>query len=273
MLTAWRALRREPLVYFLAAGAVLFWLWSWRAASDDSYRIEVDAQERARLAAQWQAQMGRAPTTAEQQGLVDQFVREEIYYREALRMGLDEDDVIIRRRLAQKLTFLTEDIATAGEPAPATLRAHYEDNLPRYRSVERFSFEHRYFSAERHEDAQARAHQTIDALNQDTSPAFSPDPFMLQAQFEQRSVAEVASLFGGEFAQGLASLNTGVWDGPVRSAYGWHAVRVTHREPARQLAFDEVDKRVARDFADHQRDNANRRYYESLRSRYQVVEQ
>ena len=88
MRTVWRLLRRESLIYFLVAGAALFWLWSWQAANDDSYRITINAQERARLAAQWQAQMGRAPTVAEEEGLVGQFVREEIYYREALRMGL-----------------------------------------------------------------------------------------------------------------------------------------------------------------------------------------
>lgn len=272
MLSVWRALRREPLVYFLAAGAALFWLWSWQSTADADYRIEIDAPERERLAAQWQAQMGRVPTAAELAGLVEQFVREEIYYREALRMGLDRDDVIIRRRLAQKLTFLTEDIATATQPTQAALRAHYEANLPRYVSRERVSFQHRYFSAERHADAEARARDAVAALNAGRGPSYQPDPFMLQADFAKRTDNEVSALFGNQFAAHLFALDVDVWDGPVRSAYGWHAVHVSAREPARQLDLAEVAERVARDLAQSQREAANRQYYEALRARYEVVD-
>src|SRR6056297_3885752 len=102
-------LLREPLLYFLLAGAALF-LISDALGGDAAERIVVSDAERARLAAQWQAQMGRPPTDTELDGLIQQWLREEIYYREAKAMGLDEDDVIIRRRLAQKLTFLTEDL-------------------------------------------------------------------------------------------------------------------------------------------------------------------
>ena len=102
---------REPLVYFLLAGAALFYVSGFVDSSADDYRIELTPSDLTRLADQWEAQMGRPPSTSELNGLTEQWIREEIFYREAMRLSLDENDVIIRRRLVQKLTFLTEDIA------------------------------------------------------------------------------------------------------------------------------------------------------------------
>lgn len=261
-------LLKEPLLYFLAAGALLFLIGG--ALEDDPHlRIAVTADEQNRLAAQWQAQMGRAPTPEELEALTEQWLREEIYYREALAMGLDQDDVILRRRLAQKLTFLTEDLATAEPPDDATLRAYYADNLARYRQDERFTFQHRFFSSERHGDAQAAALAALDLAG--TGEPAAGDPFMLQSSYVERSVREVAQLFGREFAAALPGLPTGAWSEPVRSAYGWHLVRIEARRPARQLEYAEVADRVATDFRQERRRLANEAQYQALRERYRVV--
>jgi hypothetical protein len=266
-------LLREPLLYFLLAGAALF-LITDALGGDAAERIVVSDAERARLAAQWQAQMGRPPTDTELDGLIQQWLREEIYYREAKAMGLDEDDVIIRRRLAQKLTFLTEDLATAAAPDEAALRRYYQDNAERYQEPERWSFSHRYFSGERREQAEADARaalQTLKAGDEGVGGEDAGDPFMLQRSYVERAQREIGELFGREFAAAVTDLPVGGWHGPVRSAYGWHLVKVEDHEPARQRPFEEVVDQVATDYRQQQRREANEAYFESLLERYEIV--
>ena len=260
---------REPLVYFLVAGAALF-LATERFGGDGDARIIVTEAERARLSDQWQAQMGRPPSSEELAALVEQWVREEVYYREAVAMGLDDNDVIIRRRLAQKLTFLTEDLAASGEPTEAELADYYAEHADRYAEPERFTFSHAYFSTERRSAAEADARQALEALDGDAVPA--GDPFMLQRSYVDRSQREIAELFGREFAAELVELDSGRWLGPVRSAYGWHLVRVESRREPRQPALAEVAPRVAADLQQTRRREASEAFYQTLRERYQVVQ-
>lgn len=263
---------REPLLYFLLAGAVLF-LLAGRFGGDARPRIVVGDAERTRLADQWQAQMGRPPTAAELDALVDQWIREEIYYREALAMGLDDGDVVIRRRLAQKLSFLTEDMATAGPVDEETLRRYHEAHPERYREPVRFSFVHRYFSSDR-DDAEADARAALATIEAAEGGGAVPegDPFVLQQAYLERSGRQISELFGREFTAALERLPTGTWQGPVPSAYGWHLVKVEQRRPSRQQSFDEVADRVAADFRQQQRREAADAYYRSLRERYEIVE-
>jgi parvulin-like peptidyl-prolyl isomerase len=272
MLKVLSPLLREPLTYFLLAGGGLFALWGWFQNDTDEYRIEVTAEERARIEAQWQAQMSRKPSADEMSSLIEQFVREEIYYREALRMGLDRNDTIIRRRLAQKLTFLTEDIATAAQTNEAELRSFYQQHLERYLQPATYSFQHRYFGAERRSNSEAVAGNAVAALNKGLDPAQTGDSFMLQSAFTGRSEQEIAALFGRDFAQTLTALTPGTWQGPVRSAYGWHAVMLQERSAATQRPYEAVAARVAEDHAQVSRAEANERYYETLKERYQVIE-
>lgn len=290
-----RALR-EPLLYFLLVGAALFAVTDL-LGRNDGHRIVVSDADRARLSDQWRAQMGRAPTESQLQALIDQWIREEVYYREALAMGLDDDDVIIRRRLAQKLTFLTEDMATEDPPDEDTLRAYYKAHADRYAEPARFSFSHRYFSDDRRSDAEADARRALAGLNAaqtgashrrpatavtvsmasaaDTAVtgADAGDPFMLQHDYVARSRREIAELFGNEFAAALVELPPGSWQGPVQSAYGWHLVRVDQQLPPRQPDFDQVAQQVTADFREDQRRRANEDYYQSLLRRYEIVRQ
>lgn len=260
-----RKILTEPLLYFLLAGAAIFAVAKLTGTAGEDYRIEVTDAERARISDQWRSQMGRVPTNEELAGLVEQWVREEIYYREALRMGLDRNDVIIRRRLAQKLTFLTEDVIAGSTPSPEELRTYFEANADRYRIPERFTFRHRYFSDERRPNAEADA---AAALADETVRG---DPFMLQRAYALRSSREIADLFGADFAAGLARLDPGRWQGPIRSAYGWHLVLLEQRAPARLPSLEEVQKRVAADLSQERRRQANEAYYQSLRQRYEII--
>jgi peptidyl-prolyl cis-trans isomerase C len=257
---------REPLIYFLLTGAALFAAGEF-FGGDDGQRIVVTDGERQRLADQWQVQMGRPPSHEELEGLTEQWIREEIYYREALAAGLDQDDVIIRRRLAQKLAFLSEDLTAARAPEERALRDWHQAHAQRYREPQRFTFSHRYFSTERREDAQADAQAAL------ASAAEPPDgdPFMLQQRYLERSQSEIAELFGREFAQALTELPRGEWQGPVRSAYGWHLVKLEACVEARALSFDEAAPRVVSDYTRDERQRASEAFYDSIRARYRVI--
>lgn len=253
----------DPLIVFLILGAGLFALTS--AMDRDDSVITIEAGHIDRINAQWQAQMGRQPTDEELDNLLDELVREEIYYREAKRMGLEAGDTIIRRRLVQKLTFVTEDLADAEEPSAEALEDFFSQNAERYQIPERWSFRHRYFSSDRRDDAEADASAAL------ADPEQTGDAFMLQRSYAERSKADVANLFGRQFAQGLSELRPAGWTGPIRSAYGWHLVDVTgYREP-RQPEFDEVRERVVADFKADRRRRANEDYFTELKARYQVV--
>lgn len=259
---------REPLVYFLLAGAVLFIFTGFVDSSNDDYTIEMTDADLTRLADQWQAQMGRSPSTRELEGLTKQWIREEIFYREALRLNLDDNDIIIRRRLVQKLTFLTEDIATGVAATPEELRAFYEENIERYTEPDRYSFSHRYFSSERRDDAEA---DTRAALTDEDAQG---DPFMLQRSYAERSIREIGELFGREFAASIASmaqLPTDKRVAPIRSAYGWHVVHLQQHLPSTARELDEVLNKVVNDVQMKRRDEANKAFYENLKKRYVIL--
>lgn len=260
---------KDPLVVFLLFGLLLF--LTERLLDDDSggaaYQIEITDGLQNRILDQWQAQMGRPPTPQEASGLLDQWIREEIFYREARALGLDENDTIIRRRLAQKLTFLNEDLANAVEPTAEELAGYFETHADDYRIPERFSFEHRYFSSDRRENARADAQAALD------TGGLGGDPFILQKSYADRSAREIGDLFGTAFARSLAALDASVpdrWQGPIESAYGWHLIRLTGRAPSRDPLMAEVADAVRRDFLQARRRDANESFYRSLRQRYEI---
>lgn len=259
---------KDPLFLFLVAGAAIFAVDIWRSAASDDV-IRVGTLDIARLSDQWQAQMGRAPEPQELDGLINAHVREEMLVREALKMGLEAGDVIIRRRLAQKLTFLTEDLALLEPAAPEQLAAFFEANKERYHVPARFTFSHIYFSPDRRDAAQVDARHAKGKAAAENWRALG-DPFMLRRTYAHASHADVRRDFGSAFAAALDNLEGNSWEGPVKSSYGFHLVRLTQRSPSRLPAFGEVERKVAVDFDAQRRADANERYYESLSGRYAV---
>ncbi|MCY4344048.1 MAG: peptidylprolyl isomerase [Gammaproteobacteria bacterium] len=256
---------KDPLIVFLGLGAVLFTAASLLDGDAADRAIDVNAAEVNRLTQQWSAQMGRSPTAEELEGLIESFIQEEIYFREALRLSLDQGDIIVRRRLVQKLNFLTEDIAASQPPSDAELRAFHDANAERYRLPARYSFRHRYFSTDRRANAQADAEAAL------VNPQAKGDPFMLQRAYAERSERAVGDLFGRQFAEALAQLRPSPdWQGPLPSAYGWHLVKLEQALPQAQPPFAEVASRVAADLTAKRREDANAAYYEALRSGYEV---
>ena len=259
---------KDPLALFLLLGVVIFAVDVLVPDPDDE-RIEVGVLDIARLSDQWRAQMGRDPTETELAGLVDAHVREEMLVREALKMGLDVNDVIIRRRLAQKLTFLTEDLALLERATDAELRAFFEADAERYRVPARFTFSHIYFSPDRRETARADAETALPGVTDDNWRTVG-DPFMLRRTYAHVTVADIRKDFGTAFSEALPELDGGAWLGPVESGYGFHLVRVDRRTASRLPDFAAVRERVATDYDSKRRSDANDTYYETLAAQYRV---
>ena len=271
---------REPLVHFLLAGLLLFAAYSAlrrdAAPEPSSDQIELTLDDLRQLEIGFAARWQRAPTPEEMVGLVESRVREEILYREALALGLDKDDTIVKRRMAQKMEFLAEDVSDAREPTPEELAAWFEKNAERFALPSRVTFRHLYFSpdqrgAKAHDDA-AKALAQLSAELED-SPAATAlgDPFMFQDTLADRTPEQLAKDFGPGFASALSALEPGAWQGPIESGYGWHLVFVSSSTPGRVPAFEEVEPDVMTAWKTDQRAEAWRKAYAEMRAKYELV--
>lgn len=271
-----KQLLKEPLLHFLLLGAMLFALNAWRSrvkpVEPAPARIEVTAAVIERLRAASERQFGKAPNAEELRGLVMAHIREEVFCREALALGLDRDDTIVRRRLAQKMEFLTGDIVGGSEPADVAVREFFEKNAAHYAKSGRITFRHVYFSREkRGASAEAAVTEALAALAKGVGDETMGDPFLHGFDFAEREQDDVMAAFGADFAKELVPLPTGEWRGPVASSYGLHLVRVDGRTEPRAVKLEEVRETVLRDFHDERRRMANREVFEKLRERYQVT--
>lgn len=271
--------KKEPLVHFLLLGAALFALgalFGGDEAASEQATITVTAEDVDWLKSAWVRQWRRPPTEEELRVLVDTHVREQVLYREALAMGLDREDTIVRRRLVQKLEFLTEDLIDQVEPSEAEIRQRFEDNVQLYGNPERRTFTHIYFSVDsRGEAALSDAGRVVEELRaRKEPPNRAPelgDRFMMQYDYPRRSAPEVARHLGEEFARVLFELEPGQWQGPIRSGYGVHLVRVSEVVESSLPEFEEVRDRVLVDLMRERREAANQGFYDSLLKRYEVV--
>jgi len=256
---------KDPLILFFIGGAFLFAIAELADSDEISYQIDIRESDLTRLNDQWAMQMRRPATEQELGNLTEQLIKEEIYYREAMRLGLDQNDTIVRRRMVQKLTFLTEDIATTDIPDEQALKDYYDENTEEYRQPKRYSFQHRYFSSDRREDAQEDAETSL-FNNKDLG-----DPFMLQKAYSKRSEREIADLFGREFAQSITILEpSDQWQGPLKSAYGFHTLLLETTQESYIKDYETVKERVLIDFQQETRRVANEQYFLDLRNKYSV---
>lgn len=267
----------SPAVAFVVIGALLFGLQALLSdrGEGDSTRIEVTSAEVAVLSDYFTRQWNRPPTEQELRGLVDDYIRREVLYREALALGLDRGDEVIRRRMVQKLEFLTEDLASQLEPSDAALQTYFQENRERYRFPERRSFRHFYFNLdERGEAGVSAAEAALAELRASPNAASRArefgDPFMLSYEYRANSLQEVTREFGGRFAEALFELEPGGWQGPVPSSYGLHLVIVTEVEESSLPDLDEVTGYVLADYQREVRERAQEEVLAGLMERYEV---
>ena len=265
----------EPLTHFLILGAMLFILYANVSNSrvEQADRIVVDATQVKVLADQFQRTWMRPPTRQELEGLTEDFIKEEVLYREALALGLDQNDLIIRRRMRQKMEFLNADILEQQTPPDAELQAYMENRADRYAEPERTSFEQLYFKTDGEPAAaETRAKAVLEKLqeNPDTDTRTLGDASLLPPSQQLASAREIARVFGEGFASAVQTAPTGQWSGPYVSAYGVHLLRVTQRIPAQHASLEEVRSEVERDWYSEQRQQADERFYKALRNRYTI---
>lgn len=268
---------REPLVHFTVLGAVLFMAYAVASdlfAVDEARQIVMDEAEIEFLADGWQRQWQRPPTADELRGLVDARIREEVLYREAQAMGLDVNDVVVRRRMVQKMDLLSQDLALLADPTDQELQAFFAENRDDYLVPPRISFSHIYFNVDRRgaavEDDARRVLSELESA--DPPPASAPelgDRFMLAYDYRLQAPSEIQRSFGSGFAEDLLDLEPG-WHGPIGSGYGIHLVNITERVESRVPEYDEVRDRLVMDFNRMRRDRANEALFEGLSERYDI---
>jgi len=269
-------LLREPLLHFLLIGAALFLLYSALnlGASDAPREIVISEARVAAIAENFATVWMRPPTADELKGLVDDYVAEEVFYREAIAMGLDRDDTVIRRRLRQKMEFLSEGIADSVEPTDAQLQLFLEQNAGKFARPAELTFRQVYLSPERRGDrARADAEKLLTALQADRvamDPAELGDPTLLPATMEAASPQAIANAFGEEFAQQVDEVALGQWSGPIESGFGLHLVRIDARVAAKAPTLGEIRPIVLREWQAGQRYRQNQSFLAALRDKYDV---
>ena len=280
-----KKLLHEPLVHFLVIGAGLFLLSGLFGGSSvpqpgqagqPSGKIVVTPGQVEHLKAQFMRTWQRPPTEKEVKGLIEEYVLDEISYREALALGLDREDPTIRRRLRLKLETLNADIAAAVPPSEQELKDFLEAHPDSFRREPQAAFRQVYLSADRRgrkADADARKLLArLRAADPDADPAGLGDPLLMVSNDLPLSTArDIGRLFGEEFARSVFALAPGRWEGPVRSGYGLHLVLVTERTPGRMPELSEVRAEVEREFLFARRKEIQEAMHRKLRERYTVV--
>jgi hypothetical protein len=261
------------LVHFLLLGGLLFGAWyvfNDQTPISDANRIVIDEAQVASLAASFQRTWLRLPTHEELAGLVQDRVKEEILYREALALGLDQDDQVIRRRLRQKMEFLSTDLTEPKPPTEAELQAYLDAHRDRFRTSESLSFTQVYLK----EDEQERATALLQRLAGHPPSQLELDQLgdasLLPATMQQANQPEIGRVFGKDFADALSAAALGRWSGPYASPYGKHLVYVSDRQPAQEPKLSEVRTAVEREWQAERGREANARFYQALRERYSV---
>ena len=267
---------KEPLLHFFLLGAGIFLLSAYFDDSDElaADEIVVTTGQLERLVESWKKTRMRPPTQAELEGLVDDYLREEIYYREALAMGLDSDDMIIRRRMRQKMEFISQDLSSLAEPTDEELQKYLQDNANAYMIEPVLSLRQVFLSRDRRgETIQDDARKILDTLQREPATDIGQlgDPLLLPQVIDELSARDISDMFGRDFTAQLLTLAPGNWLGPVESGYGLHLVLIETIVEARMPELAEVRSRVATDWRDEKRRSINDELYYGLKERYTIV--
>lgn len=263
---------REPLLHFLLIGVVLFLIYSIRNDSTAAApkQIVITPVQIEQLSADFERTWSRTPNADELEVLIENAVRNEVFYREAISLGLDQNDPIVRRRMRQKLEFILEDLSSATLQKDH-IQAYFEQNAERYRREGLISFKQVYLNPDHHGDLETAAETILDRLAAGADPATQGDRTMLAAAYERVSANEIARNFGTEFAQGIAHLSPGKWNGPIFSAFGAHLVKINQKTEAQIPDFALVREQVRRDYLNQWQAEQKDLAYRKLREGYAIT--
>lgn len=268
---------KEPLLHFLLLGGGLFLLFNMMngATVDKPNTIVVTPGKVEQLSANFSRTWERSPTEQELDGLLKSYLRDEVFYREAIALGLDKDDRLIRRRMRQKLEFILEDVTAMMDPTHEQLTVYMQQHEDQFRLQPQISFRQIYLSPDKRQDIKADAKKILVSINAgDISEQQSEqlgDQIMLDHVFKLSSQSDIERRFGQAFARQLLALPPGVWTGPVVSGFGGHLVLVSERVDGRLPALAEVREDVQRDWLLEQRNILKEETYQKLLQEYEIV--
>jgi hypothetical protein len=272
-----KSLLREPLVHFLLIGAALFIAFGLfnDPVGRQSDRILITSGQIEFLKANFTRTWQRSPTEQELQGLISSHVREEIFYREALALGLDRDDGIIRRRLMQKLEFMSDDLAAVATPSDEQLGTFLETHPESFRIEPQAAFRQVYFNIDQRGntalDEAGRVLAELSVAGDMTDPDTLGDNLMLPKSLPLSPASEIARMFGESFSIEIMKIEPGQWAGPIRSGYGLHLVLVSEQVDGRLPALDEVRELVEQEWSAVHRKELKEAIYKKFREKYTVV--
>jgi parvulin-like peptidyl-prolyl isomerase len=255
---------KYKVLIFLVIGICLY-LVDTAMSADEDKNIFVSDQEILSLISAWKSQVGRDPTDDELARIINNLIDEEILYREALHLGLDQEDTIIKRRLAQKISFLKEE-SIPEVPTTKELNEYYENNKEKYYIEPSFTFTHYYFSE--NNNSLERSQKAIKALQDNTK--VKSDPFYLGKTFANESLRNINTNFGKTFSKELIEADLNQWIGPLESAYGNHIVYVNSVNQGYIPEIEEVLRQVEVDFLQIKREQAVKGFLNNIRSEYTI---
>lgn len=267
---------REPMLHFVLLGASLFALYSFTGDNEDGMensQIVVSQGKIEHLATLFGRTWQRPPTRAELEGLVNDYVREEVAYREGIAIGLDRNDTIIRRRIRQKLDFVADDFASQLQATDEELQKYLEQHADDFRVAARLTFQQVFFDPSKHsDDLNEEVGDLVSTLRDDASidAREQGDRTLLEFRYEDVSEQEIANMFGVQFAEAVAKLDEGRWEGPVESAFGVHAVLVESSRPGKVPDLDSAREEVRREWEHVRRQELTEEFYRGLLEKYEV---
>jgi hypothetical protein len=272
-----KKLLHEPLVHFLLLGFLVFagFRFASRNEAGEPGKIVVTQAQVESLANGFSRTWQRPPTNLELEGLVREYIREEVCTREALALGLDKDDSVIRRRLRQKLEFISDSVASQADPTDEALQKYLQAHAESFRGQRQLTFSQVYLDPQKHGEnlgrdiSQLLAQLRLAGSRPDLSKL--GDSLLLEQDFEGVSVGEVSKQFGEKFAAKLVDLPIGEWTGPIESGYGLHLVIINERQDGSLPALADVRESVKRDWVNAQRSETNEKFYQALLKRYTVA--
>ena len=262
---------REPLLHFLLIGIALFAFYDLTAEQDNETPnlIVRNSGQIEQLTANFKRTWMRSPTQNEVDALVDNFIREEVFYREALAMGLDQNDPIVKRRMRMKLEFILEDLSSQNI-SDNDLIKYLQDNPDKFKTQSEISFQQVYFNPEKRKNMSADLEKSLLLLHNDTDPETLGDPILIPFDNPLATQNKVALTYGEDFAKKVINLNQGEWIGPVYSEFGAHIVKIQHRKDGIQPTLSDIRALVEREYLAEKRKKQKDMAYKQLRKGYEA---
>ncbi len=268
------AVCREPLLHFLIIGALVF--LAFELSQGDSIveedHIRIDAGTMAQLQAQFNRTRLRQPTDDELSKLIDNYIRDEVYYREARSMGLDQNDTVVRKRMYQKLDFLLEELTEEETPNDKVLAQFIDSHSSRFREEPHLSFIQVFFNLGKNPElTKSYARKTLVRLNKGAAPESEGDPTFEQQTYQGVTPSEIKRVFGSAFSQQLNTLEPSEWVGPITSVYGIHLVKIINKKEGGMPPFSDIRQRAIREYKAERRQDLRETAYKKMRERYTIT--